>query len=235
MNERSDIFIALLLVGIFVVIALPSAYVVQGTLTGLSISEVMTQYIPEVPALLGAAMLILLVMTIIYRSNISQDEAHLKFTQLAERNEQIDESAHKLQSFVQQELRAGRKAKHVKKALIKHGWKKQTAEKYVEHALPKMHPVVKQKKVQQDKKEKKELPLPQQMIDNFVKTSLRNGASADDIKRVLLSKGWSRDHVNSIVGKISKRAKATEKLSYDDELPRIERELQKLGKNRHLL
>src|SRR3989344_6017419 len=179
MNERSDIFIALLLIGIFVVIALPSAYVIQGTLTGLSISETMMQYAPDVPILLGAAMLVLLLMTIMYRFS-GVEEGHLKFVEVAERNEKMNE--------------APLKAKRLRK---------------------------------------KELPLPPQMLNNFIKTSLKNGASSDDIQRVLLGKGWPRSQVENIVSKI-KKSKKVEAVSYDHELPMIEKELQKLSQVKRL-
>ena len=204
MNERSDIFIALLLIGIFVVIALPSAYVIQGTLTGLSISETMMQYAPDVPILLGAAMLVLLLMTIMYRFS-GVEEGHLKFVEVAERNEKMNEAP----------LKAKRLSKKEKKKLH---FKKEVVVKVVK-------PIPIKNKAPE---EKRELPLPPQMLNNFIKTSLKNGASSDDIQRVLLGKGWPRSQVENIVSKI-KKSKKVEAVSYDHELPMIEKELQKLS------
>jgi len=209
MNERSDIFIALLLIGIFVVIALPSAYVIQGTLTGLSISETMMQYAPDVPILLGAAMLVLLVMTIIYRFS-GVEEGHLKFVQVAERNEKMNEAPLKPMKH---------SAKRVKQVKVQVNKPKKSFEKI--------------KSVVKVQEEQKELPLPPQMLSNFIKTSLKNGASSDDIQRVLLSKGWPRNQVANIVSKI-KKSKKVEAVSYDHELPMIEKELQKLSQVKRL-
>ena len=209
MNERSDIFIALLLIGIFVVIALPSAYVIQGTLTGLSISETMMQYAPDVPILLGAAMLVLLLMTIMYRFS-GVEEGHLKFVEVAERNEKMNEAP----------LKAKRLSKKEKKKLH---FKKEVVVKVVK-------PIPIKNKAPE---EKRELPLPPQMLNNFIKTSLKNGASSDDIQRVLLGKGWPRSKVENIVSKI-KKSKKVEAVSYDHELPMIEKELQKLSQVKRL-
>ena len=209
MNERSDIFIALLLIGIFVVIALPSAYVIQGTLTGLSISETMMQYAPDVPILLGAAMLVLLLMTIMYRFS-GVEEGHLKFVEVAERNEKMNEAP----------LKAKRLSKKEKKKLH---FKKEVVVKVVK-------PIPIKNKAPE---EKRELPLPPQMLNNFIKTSLKNGASSDDIQRVLLGKGWPRSQVENIVSKI-KKSKKVEAGSYDHELPMIEKELQKLSQVKRL-
>ncbi|HLC19410.1 MAG TPA: hypothetical protein VJK72_00705 [Candidatus Nanoarchaeia archaeon] len=209
MNERSDIFIALLLIGIFVVIALPSAYVIQGTLTGLSISETMMQYAPDVPILLGAAMLVLLLMTIMYRFS-GVEEGHLKFVEVAERNEKMNEAP----------LKAKRLSKKEKKKLH---FKKEVVVKVVK-------PIPIKNKAPE---EKRELPLPPQMLNNFIKTSLKNGASSDDIQRVLLGKGWPRSQVENIVSKI-KKSKKVEAVSYDHELPMIEKELQKLSQVKRL-